>query len=111
MIEVTIKRASDKTITSFTMSGHANSGPHGQDIVCAGASATAIGTVNAIEELLHFQPHVDAGGEGGYLDITLPAQLDHETFEKAQLLLEAMIVTLRSIEQEYSQYIVIDEQQ
>ena len=33
------------------MTGHANFAEHGQDIVCAGASAVAFGALNAVDEL------------------------------------------------------------
>lgn len=41
MIKVSVVRNQQKQIVSFEMSGHADAGPHGQDIVCAGASAVS----------------------------------------------------------------------
>lgn len=107
MIKVVIERNKDHTIHTFTMKGHANSGPHGQDLVCAGASAVSFGAVNAIHEICAVPLEVDMKGEGGYLRCSVPSQLDPSTYEKVQLLLEAMLVSLKTIEQQYGEYIHI----
>jgi uncharacterized protein YsxB (DUF464 family) len=39
MIKIKIVRNSDQAMIGFSVTGHANTGPHGQDIVCAGVSA------------------------------------------------------------------------
>ncbi|MBH0230009.1 ribosomal-processing cysteine protease Prp [Halobacillus yeomjeoni] len=98
---------SQNTLSGFEISGHAESGPYGQDLVCAAVSAVSFGTVNAIEKLCEFVPHVEQGGEGGYLKITLPENLSEEKFSKAQTLLEGMLVSMETIEHEYNQYIKI----
>ncbi len=50
------------------MTGHADAGPYGSDIVCAGVSALAISTVNGIASLAGFEPIVEMNEEeGGYL--------------------------------------------
>ncbi|MCT8137526.1 ribosomal-processing cysteine protease Prp [Anaerobacillus sp. CMMVII] len=109
MITVKVVRESDNNIRSFEMSGHANSGPHGQDIVCAGASAVSFGTVNAIDTLCNVQLEVDMDNDGGFLRCTVPTDLDVQTYEKVQLLLEAMVVSLTSIAEQYAKHIKIRE--
>jgi len=47
MIQVMIHQTGSR-ITGFEMSGHADFADHGQDLVCAGASAVSFGAVNAI---------------------------------------------------------------
>ncbi|WP_163526472.1 ribosomal-processing cysteine protease Prp [Halobacillus ihumii] len=94
-------------ITGFEITGHAESGPYGHDLVCAAVSAVSFGAVNAIESLCEIEPDVTQGGEGGYLKITLPGNLDGVVHSKAQTLLEGMQVSLETIEYEYSQYIKI----
>ncbi|MDE5412460.1 ribosomal-processing cysteine protease Prp [Alkalihalobacterium chitinilyticum] len=110
MITVQIERNEKRHIHSFTMSGHAEAGPYGQDIVCAGASAVSFGAINAIAELCQVEPHIDLEGDGGFLRCTVPDGLDVQTYEKVQLLLEGMVVALRSIEAEYSKHITIQNQ-
>lgn len=106
MIQVTVKRK-DRDIQSIELSGHAESGPYGYDLVCAGVSAVSIGTVNAVMELSEIDLKVEQGGEGGYLMIAFPELLNNKEMEKAQLLLEGMLVSLISIENEYGEFIRI----
>ncbi|WP_339228275.1 ribosomal-processing cysteine protease Prp [Oceanobacillus sp. FSL K6-2867] len=107
MIQVTVFRT-DKQITAFELSGHAESGPYGYDLVCAGVSAVSIGTVNAVMELCDTNLEIEQGAEGGYLHVTLPKRLPYEQMGKVQLLFEGMLISLKSIELEYSQFIKIE---
>lgn len=106
MIRITITRTESGTIQSFTMSGHADFANHGEDIVCAGASAVSFGAVNAIEVLTGVVPDVKQG-KGGFLECVFPENLSDATEEKVQLLLEAMVVSLQGIEKEYGKHIKI----
>ncbi|MGP4061575.1 ribosomal-processing cysteine protease Prp [Halobacillus sp. H74] len=106
MINVSMFR-SQGSITGFEISGHAESGPYGHDLVCAAVSAVSFGTVNAIVSLCEFEPHVEQGGESGYIKITLPDDLNKPDHSKAQTLLEGMQVSLETIEHDYDQYIKI----
>ncbi|UOE93286.1 ribosomal-processing cysteine protease Prp [Alkalihalobacillus sp. LMS39] len=109
MIIVQVKRLDTKEIASFSMEGHANAGPYGSDIVCAGASAVTFGAVNAIAALLNTELEVEMKDEGGFLRCIVPTQLHEKTYEKVQLLLEGMVVALRSMEEEYGEHITITE--
>ena len=106
MIRIVINRTDSGKIYSFTMSGHANFAKHGEDIVCAGASAVTLGTVNAIETLTGVVPEADQG-ESGYLKCDFPENLSEETDEKVQLLLEAMVLSLKEIEKVAGKHIKI----
>jgi uncharacterized protein len=108
MIHVSMFR-SQGDITGFEISGHAESGPYGHDLVCAAVSAVSFGAVNAVVSLCGFEPDVEQGGEGGYLKITLPEGLNESIHSRAQTLLEGMQVSLETIEQEYEQYINISQ--
>ncbi|MBS4176204.1 ribosomal-processing cysteine protease Prp [Lederbergia citrea] len=106
MIRVHIERTFDGKIASFTMEGHAGFAEHGQDIVCAGASAVAFGSVNAIMALTGVDPDIEQS-ESGFLKCSFPDQLSKETSDQVQLLLEAMIVSLQTIERDYKKHIKI----
>lgn len=106
MIKVTIYRTNTGWIQSFTMSGHAGFANHGEDIVCAGASAVSFGAINAIMKLTDVDPVIDMG-EGGYLRCTVPDDLEPNVQEKVQLLLEGMVVSLQTIEADYGKHIKI----
>ncbi|MEW8985500.1 MAG: ribosomal-processing cysteine protease Prp [Bacillus sp. (in: firmicutes)] len=106
MINITINRTESGFIRSFTMDGHANFARHGDDIVCAGASAVSFGSVNAIEALTGIVPEIEQG-QGGFLRCTFPTDLQQDVQEKVQLLLEAMVVSLETIERDYGKHIKI----
>ncbi|MDM5298936.1 ribosomal-processing cysteine protease Prp [Bacillus pumilus] len=108
MINATITRStSDESITSFQMTGHAEFAEKGQDLVCAGVSAVVFGSVNSIIALTGIDPVLDIGEEGGYFAFELPADIDPSSNEKAQLLLEGMVVSLETIERDYHDYVRI----
>ncbi|HQB32107.1 MAG TPA: ribosomal-processing cysteine protease Prp [Erysipelotrichaceae bacterium] len=50
MVKVRIVKK-DGLIISLEISGHANGGQYGQDLVCAGVSCVAIGLANALDRL------------------------------------------------------------
>jgi uncharacterized protein YsxB (DUF464 family) len=107
MIAVEIERNQNNTINAFSMSGHAQAGPYGQDIVCAGASAVSFGAVNAIAELCGVELAVEMKDDGGFLRCSVPDNLDEQTYEKVQLLLNGMVISLNSIAAEYGKHIKI----
>lgn len=105
MINITIFRENNQ-ITAFELAGHAESGPYGYDLVCAGVSAVSFGAVNAVLQLCEIDLKIEQN-EGGYLYIVLPESIDMEIMKKAQLLLEGMIISLQTIEREYRQFLTI----
>ncbi|WEZ09401.1 ribosomal-processing cysteine protease Prp [Priestia flexa] len=109
MIKVTISRNANKQIDGFTMSGHAEFSEHGKDLVCAGASAVSFGTLNAIHSITGITPVIKQGGDGGYLRCEIPENVDLSALEQIHLLLEGMVVSLKTIELDYSKYIKIND--
>lgn len=105
MIIVSILRDESDDIYGFEIKGHANFAKRGQDIVCAGVSSITVGTVNAIESLIGVE--MDSVMLDGFLNAHLPSGLSSEAKEKSQLLLSAMIVMLKGIEDSYNKYIKI----
>jgi len=104
MIKVIIQQDSEQRITGFTMSGHADFDVHGKDLVCAGASAVVFGTVNALYALTDCEPDVDMADEGGYLSVKFEDASD----DSVQTILETMIVSLKTIESEYNEFIKLE---
>jgi uncharacterized protein len=105
MINVTVYRDNNQ-IKSFELSGHAESGPYGYDLVCAGVSAVSFGAVNAVLKMTDIDLEIEQG-EGGYLRVTIPDSVETESKEKVQLLFEGMIISLETIERDYNQFIRI----
>lgn len=108
MIKVIMHRK-ESEIISFEISGHANSGPYGYDLVCAGVSAVSFGAVNAALQLSEAELEIEQGGEGGYLSVTIPPNLTLVQKEKVTNAFEVMLISLQTIEREYSQFIEIEE--
>ena len=106
MIKVTFN-VSQERITSFIMSGHADFAKKGSDIVCAGASTVSFGIVNAIMSLTDVKPEIELGKDGGYLSCVIPENISNESQEKVQLLLNALLVSLQTLERDYGKYIKI----
>lgn len=106
MIEIKIERK-DNQIIGFKMSGHAESGPYGYDLVCAGASAVSFGSVNAVTTLCKIDLIIDIASETGFLSVEIPNNINFETRKKAELIFEAMIISLQTIENDYKQHIII----
>ena len=101
MITVDVSINEDGKVTDVIMDGHANHGEYGHDIVCAGASAVLFGSVNAILGLTSEKPDIDYDDDGGHFHIR---SVDTNN-EQAQLILQAMLVSLQTIEDEYNENI------
>lgn len=109
MIKVKVLRNDSQEIIAFHVSGHADYDESGKDIVCAGVSAVAVGTVNAVEVLLNIE--LPSEMKTGLLSVKIPDISDQIVSKQAQLLLEAMVVMLQTIKQTYGKYISIDDKQ
>lgn len=108
MIQIDFARNENGEILSFTMSGHAESGPHGHDLVCAGASAVSFGTLNAVYELTGTKLEMQMDSEeGGFLSGTVPSGLSETTEANIQLLLEGMLVSFLTMEEQYGEFITV----
>ncbi len=105
MIKIKIYRKKD-LITGFELSGHADSGPYGYDLVCAGVSAISFGSVNAVTSLCDIELDINMK-DNGYLEVLLPEDISSEAKEKTQLIFEAMIISLITIENDYKEFITI----
>jgi uncharacterized protein YsxB (DUF464 family) len=105
MIEITITRTDSDKIQAFEISGHAFFAKRGQDIVCAGVSAVSVGAINAVHALMGVTPVIEQGD--GFLRCAIPEKLPEDIYEKVQLLLEGMVISLQTIEEEYGKNLTI----
>jgi len=105
MITVMVEKGQSGRVQSFEMSGHADFAEHGKDLVCAAASAVSFGAVNAIITLTGETPKIQQGSDGGYLKVAFPKTMKNDA--DCQLIVQAMIVSLQTIETDYGQYIKI----
>ncbi|WP_199617244.1 ribosomal-processing cysteine protease Prp [Paenibacillus alkalitolerans] len=104
MIRVNIRRdRASNVIRGFKAEGHALFDESGRDIVCAGVSAVTVGAVNAAEAVAGVK--LDAVTDRGILHVGVPEGLPDETGKSLQIVLESMVVMLKSIEDSYGEYI------
>ncbi|MFK4566433.1 ribosomal-processing cysteine protease Prp [Enterococcus sp. UD-01] len=108
MIKSSFKRNDAGQILSFEVSGHAEAGPYGSDLVCAAVSALTISTVNGINALAGFEPIVETNeAEGGYLYVEMIEHTNQEQTNIAQILLENLLLGLQAVEQEHNEFIQV----
>lgn len=103
MIKAQFSVDHDHHFTAFVLSGHADSGPYGYDIVCAAVSALSISTVNGLERVAHDHPKVEEDAEqGGYLSV------EHiNTGHDAQIIMQTFFNGLSDIADNYSKFLSI----
>jgi uncharacterized protein len=109
MIQIQIERDQQGRVNRLHMSGHAEFAEPGKDVVCAAVSSISICMTNAIEKILQVQVHTD-DVHPGHLQCFMPTGLDEEVTAKVALLLEAMVVSLQMVADEYPRYITMQEQ-
>lgn len=100
----------DEQYKTFTLSGHADSGPYGHDLVCAAVSALTIGTANNLSRIASIEPEIDANEEeGGFLKVVLPKIVDETQQKTAHILLENLYYSLLDIENEYGEFLSVSQ--
>ena len=101
MTTIIIRKTNTNQYHSFTCMGHANYAKFFQkDIVCASISVLVINTINAIDSLTE---------EAGTLEVTtndqtgfIQCKFTKVLSEQSNLLMDAMVLGIESIEQQYS---------
>ena len=61
MIKVIIGRASNNQINFLEIKGHANSAPHGEDLICAAVSAVVTGGFNNLVNVSDYEIKLEEG--------------------------------------------------
>ena len=104
MITITVKKRNGNYL-EFVSKGHAGYAEEGLDIVCAGASALVINTINSIQAFTSAKFQLDTDAESGLIDFKLDQEAEHDT----ALLLDSMILGLQGIQNDYgNEYIILD---
>ena len=105
MICVTVVQTRDKQIRAFQVAGHAGYAESGQDIVCSAVSALTITTINSLEAFTSQSFEIDQDEEDGVITVNFLEDLNHD----AALLMNSLILGLKSIENEYNnEYIHVE---
>ena len=107
MITINIKRNDKNEIVKFSLEGHAGFAKSGNDIVCAAVSAITNMIIIGFEKL-NIMPEFEKDDDG-FLSFELPNDLDLETNQKIQFLLECMTEEFMDIQKNYSKYVKVKE--
>ena len=98
MIKVLIKREGNKFV-SLEVKGHANSAPHGEDLICAAVSAVVTGGFNSLENIKDFEAKLDEGY--AYLKANKTVSSHDE------IVIETIINSLKTIAEDNGEFIQI----
>ena len=98
MVHVTVIREQG-TPVGFELTGHADQGAYGEDIVCAGISAITETALLGITDVLKLD--AATAREEGRLGCVLSRETAGEDLEKAAIVFNTMIAGLASLQQAY----------
>lgn len=107
MINVEIYRDKDNNITKFIIEGHSGYDKIGKDIVCAAVSSVSQMTVLGLSDVLHMPIGFEM--DEAYLECILPENLDESIREKANILLDSMMLFLKEFQRQYTKFVRICE--
>ena len=102
MIKIQINKTNNK-YSSLLVSGHSNYDEHGKDIVCAGVSAIVTGGLNAL--IIENKKKISYRVNDGYVNVDV---LDIDD-DKLQIIMDVIVVQLKTIEEIYKKYVKISE--
>ncbi len=100
MIKVAVELDQGR-ITYLKVKGHAEYDEYGKDLVCAGVSSIMFGLMNAIDMTKEDAVIKD---DGNQIEI-----INNADDLKIDAYLELAVIQLKTIEESYSQYLMIDE--
>lgn len=104
MIEVIVKKNND-SFQSITISGHANSAKHGEDLVCAGVSAVSVGILNSLVNFGFIDQNMgNIEMRDGYISIDVM-----DLSKDIEVILETLMISLKTIAQTNQDFIKIME--
>ena len=104
MTRVVFSRSSGNLV-GFNISGHAGFAEENEDIVCSAISAISLTIVNGITEILKIG--IDCSVKDGFLSGDVQ-KLSFEEINKCQVLLETLLLGLKNIKINYSDYIEVE---
>jgi uncharacterized protein len=99
MITISFTKNAEGIYNGFTTNGHAGYADSGYDIVCASVSVLIINTINSIEMFTSDQINLVGGDVTSKIEFLILSEVSNET----TLLLNSLILGLKSIIEEYGQ--------
>ena len=108
MTKIKIYRNSHALIVGFELSGHTGYGEAGQDVLCASLSAIAQSVALGLKDVLNIDIEIVRKDNDGYMLVELPKDIDSKLLEKAQVLLDTMLISFEDLVDGYSHYISME---
>lgn len=109
MVNVDIKRNENNEICKFTVSGHAYSDEVGKDLVCAAISVLSQTTILGLYDIINIKAPYTI--QEGYLTCSIPENISQKQREHINVLLETMVIGMKSIRESYYKYIDIHDKE
>ena len=97
MITAIFFKDSSSVIRGFSLTGHAEYGEYGSDIVCAAVSALSVNTANSIEEFTDDPITVNVTDSG-----LLTLRFDGEISDYSKLFIKSLVLGLENIAKDYN---------
>ena len=104
MIRAVLYRDRQGQLTGFSSKGHSGYSVEGSDIVCAAVSILTITCINSLESVCGIVPVID-GGTDGFLEASLPHDVDEAKMHDAQVLFGALRQGLSDLAEQYPHYV------
>ncbi|EEI18678.1 hypothetical protein G8J22_01570 [Lentilactobacillus hilgardii] len=96
-------------VSGITITGHADAGEYGQDIVCSAVSVLSITTVNGLQEVVGLDVNVDSDEKnGGYLSVEIPVIANSTKQIQSDAILKTFENGMTDIATSYSKYIKLN---
>ncbi|WP_409228252.1 ribosomal-processing cysteine protease Prp [Gudongella sp. SC589] len=111
MIKVIIETDKTGNMVSFEMSGHAEYGPYGEDIVCAAASVLGYTALRAIVEVAGIdEASLDykVDDNMGYMKVNMDTEMGNGNLSDVQVILRTYEVGIKSMIESYPKYITLE---
>ncbi len=102
MVKVLVTKDKHGTYRGFTSSGHAGYADAGEDIICSALSMLQINTINAIERIALCNVLSKSDAKKGLLEVKFSDDFN----EKAEVLMDAMILGIESVIESYGKQYV-----
>ena len=107
MIKIEFLKKNERIIY-FKITGHANHGEYGEDIVCSSVSSVSQMTLNGLIETLKLDDRLQYEEKEGYIVCDLDkSNLTNDEIEKSQILILSMYSYLKAVEESYGKYVEI----
>lgn len=107
MIRIAIKQSAG-IILDLHVSGHAQSGKSGHDLVCAGVSSVATGILNACSILAEDSCFLELQDSPKAM---IHIQVKNQNDSTLQIILKTAVIQMETIKNRYTQYINITKQE